>query len=260
MKIALIQMDVKFEKIEENFKNALNSMKKVLAVTPKNKPDVLVLPELFSTGFFPLGVEKFADKNGENLKEIFGKFAKENSVNIVAGSIITKKNGEIFNTCYVFDRSGAVVCEYDKMHCFSPMGEDEKFSSGSEVAKFELDGVVCSVAICYDLRFCELARSAAIMGIRVLFITAQWPSERLNHWVILNKARAIENQIFVCGVNGCGSAGEVKFGGNSLLIDPNGDEILHLSSQEDVKTAQIDPNFPKKFDTLKDRKAKFYKI
>ena len=271
-KIALIQADIKFRKNDENYQNLLNLMNLAMA----EKPDFIVLPETLNCGFFTSkNLVEFCDKDGSKTKEIFSKFAKQNSVNIVAGSVMNLKNDKIYNSNFVFNRNGEVVSEYDKIHTFSPAREDEIITSGENYGVFELDGVKCAVAICYDLRFCEFIKSLCGVGRNdenradLLFIPAQWDEKRINHWKILNFARAVENQVFVCSVNGSGeiinAKGEKKgkFGGNSLLISPNGDEILNLGEFQSVKTAMIDldeiQQIRAKIDISKDTKFKISK-
>ena len=274
-KIALIQADIKFRKNDENYQNLLNLMNLAMA----EKPDFIVLPETLNCGFFTSkNLVEFCDKDGSKTKEIFSKFAKQNSINIVAGSVMNLKNDKIYNSNFVFNRNGEVVSEYDKIHTFSPAREDEIIASGKNYGVFELDGVKCAVAICYDLRFGDFIKSLCGAGqgenseknrADLLFIPAQWDEKRINHWKILNFARAVENQVFVCSVNGSGeiinAKGEKKgkFGGNSLLISPNGDEILNLGEFQSVKTALIDldeiQQIRAKIDISKDTKFRISK-
>lgn len=260
MRICMIQMKVEMANPDENFKNALKLMNKAM----EDKPDVLVFPETLNTGFFPTNLKKYCDKNGKKTKEIFSKFAKENCVNIVAGSVADMRGEKIYNSSYIFDKNGENIVLYDKVHKFSPSGENAIFEGGDGVVNFVVDGVKCSVVICYDLRFCEFIKTAVLKGVDILFIPAQWPLVRNLHWTILNKARAIENQIFICAVNGCGDGNGIKFGGNSLLINPYGEEILHFGENEEVKTAPIDLNILEKIrseiNISSDRRASLYKI
>lgn len=260
-KVSLIQMDVALSKPEENYKHAVELMTKAMA----DKPDILVLPEGINAGFFPKeGLKELADVDGKKTKEVFGTFAKENNVNIVAGSVANKKGEHIFNTLYAFDREGNVVCEYDKVHGFTPAKEHDYFKGGENVFNFELDGIKCSAVICYDIRFGELIRTATVKGVDLMFIPAAWPLIRNHHWVTLNTARAIENQMYVAAVNQCGYAGETKFGGNSLLINPWGEEILHLGTDEEIQTGEIDLEIIKgireSINVFRDRKPEYYKI
>lgn len=237
IKISLIQMDVQFARPETNYNRAVKLMEQAL----KDTPDILVFPETMNVGFFPAeDLRKLADVNGQKTKDVFGSFAKQNRVHIVAGSVANRKGEHIYNTLHVFNREGQLVCEYDKIHSFTPANEHQYFKGGNKVVTFELDGICCSAVICYDIRFPELVRAAALRGVELLFVPAQWPLARNHHWVTLAAARAIENQMFVCAVNACGYAGEIKYGGNSLLLNPWGEEICHLGTQEEIQTAEID--------------------
>ncbi len=260
LKLSLVQMSALMAKPEENFKHAVTLMNKAM----EEKPDVLVLPETLNTGFFPReNLESFADPNGETAKEIFSKFSKEHSVNIVAGSVTTKKNGKIFNTSYTFDRQGNCISEYDKIHGFTPMSEHHFYQGGNHIVDFELDGVKCSTIICYDMRFCELVRAIALQGTELLFIVAHWPLIRKKHWLTLTTARAIENQMFVCAVNASSTDGDTKYGGNSILLDPWGEEICHLGEDESIGYGDVDLDIIKdiraSINVFRDRKPELYK-
>ena len=188
----------------------------------------------------------YCDRDGERAKKTFADLAKELNVNIVAGSIANEKNGEIYNTAFVFNREGEVVAEYDKTHLFTPMDEHKFFSFGKNLVTFELDGHKCGIVICYDIRFCELVRSLALRGIDMLFMVSQWPLVRTSHIVTLTKARAIENQMFVVCCNSCGKTPDAVFGGHSQIIDPWGEVLGAAGEKQEVITADCD------FGTIKD--------
>lgn len=260
-KIALLQMDVAMAEPEKNFKHAVALMEKAM----KQQPDILVLPETFNVGFFPTeNLKELSDIDGAETKKLFGGFARKYSVNIVAGSVANVKGGEVYNTAYVFDRDGNCICEYDKVHGFTPSEEHKYFKGGTEIKLFKLDGVSCSMVICYDVRFPELIRTATVQGVDLFFIPAQWPLIRKLHWVTLNTARAIENQMYLCAVNGCGYAGKVKYGGNSLLISPWGEEICHLGENEEIQVLEIDMDVIKgireNINVFRDRKPEYYHV
>ena len=215
---------------EENFAHATN----LIHASMVAKPDVLVLPETWNTGFFPKeNLLQLSDTDGEMMKTRIGALAKQHHVNIVAGSVSNERHGKVFNTAMVFDRSGACIAGYDKTHLFSPMGEDDYYTPGDHLCRFSLDGIRCGIVICYDIRFPELVRSLALQGIDVLFVVSQWPKERIYHLRSLTTARAIENQMFVVCCNSCGTAGETVYGGNSTVIDPLG-KILTLAGETEV--------------------------
>ncbi len=262
-KICLIQMDVLLDEPKKNYEKAVALMEKAMA----EAPDVLVLPETLNTGFFPSPDEKLkalSDENGETTKKVFGDFAKEHHVNIVAGSVSVLENDKVYNRSYVFDREGQVIASYDKIHGFSPMGETKSYTGGDSLVHFELDGIPCSMAICYDIRFCELIRTEALRGVDLFFLPAAWPLVRKEHWVTLSKARAIENQMYFCAVNECGKAGATQYGGNSLMISPLGEEMAHLGEGEDMATVEIDTDviqgIRESINVFRDRRPELYHV
>ena len=222
---------------EENFAHATDLIHAAMVA----KPDVLVLPETWNTGFFPKeNLLQLSDTDGEMMKARIGALAKQHHVNIVAGSVSNERDGKVFNTAMVFDRSGACIAGYDKTHLFSPMGEDDYYTPGDHLCRFSLDGIRCGIVICYDIRFPELVRSLALQGIDVLFVVSQWPKVRIYHLRSLTTARAIENQMFVVCCNSCGTAGETVYGGNSAIIDPWGQTVASAGESESILTGECD--------------------
>ena len=237
MKIACLQMDVRLGAAAFNLARARGLCEEAAA----RGADVLLLPETFNLGFFPReDLPALADPEGERVRGTFGELAERLGVNIVAGSAVTRRGDRVYNTAYVFDRTGACVASYDKTHLFTPMGEHEYFTPGDHLCTFTLDGVSCGLIICYDLRFPELTRSLALRGIDLLFAPAQWPAVRVAHWQTLNRARAIENQIFLACCNGCGTAGETVYGGFSAVYDPWGTVLAEAGPGEEIILADCD--------------------
>ncbi len=235
MKISCIQMDMVLGAVEENFSRAQYLVR---TAAEKERPDVIVLPETWNTGFFPEDLEALADRDGERTKAVFSPLARELHVNIVCGSVANKRPDGFYNTAYVFDRSGEVVAQYDKAHLFTPSGEHEHFRSGSHTCRFDLDGHACGLIICYDIRFPELTRSLALEGIELLFVPAQWPAKRTMHLDTLARARAIENQMFLVLCNS--AARDTACGGHSAVIDPWGEYLAQAGGGQETITAQAD--------------------
>lgn len=230
MKLALVQMGVRLGEPAFNRSMAAERIQQAA----EGGADTVVLPETWNLGFFPgEDLERLAEEEGGESRALLSRLAARFGINLVGGSLITKRMGKVYNTAYVMDRSGAQIAAYDKIHSFSPSGEHRHFHPGDQLCTFRLDGVVAGLVICYDLRFGELARLLALQGAQILFVPAQWPGVRLEHWAILNRARAVENQVFVAGVNGCGAAGALRYGGGSLLVDPLG-EVLAEGGEEDA--------------------------
>ncbi len=224
MKISIAQFKSKLGAVDENFSSA----ERLLAAA-KNS-DVILLPELWSTGYYPTPVENFADTDGTRTKNFLCAAAKKFSVNIIGGSVIVNDGGKIFNRSFVVDRGGKILAAYDKTHLFSFAGEDKVFCAGEKISVFELDGVKCGVAICYDLRFPEFIRKIALAGAEILFIPAAWSLKRLTPRQILTKARAIENQIFVVFANSSGI---------SEVVNPRGEVVAESGRGEEILSAEI---------------------
>lgn len=227
MKISIAQFKSKLGALDENFSTAER-----LIAAAKNS-DVILLPELWSTGYYPTPVENFADADGKRTKNFLGAMAKKFSVNIVGGSVIVSDGGKIFNRNFVADRRGKIISAYDKTHLFSFAGENEVFSAGKNFSTVALDEIFCGVAICYDVRFPEFIRKISLAGAKILFVPAAWSLKRLTPRQILTKARAIENQIFVAFANSAGL---------SEIINPRGEVIAQSGRDEEILTAEIDLN------------------
>lgn len=258
MKLTCIQMDMTLGAPEANFARAEALVRQAAA----ERPDVIVLPETWNTGFFPADLAASADADGARTKAVFGPLAKELGVNIVCGSVATRRGEDFFNTAYVFDRTGALIAEYDKTHLFSPSGEDRHFRAGDGLCLFRLEGRTCALIICYDLRFPELARTLALRGAEMLFIVSQWPAVRLMHLQTLSRARAIENQMFVCLCNS--AASDTQCGGHSALIAPDGAYLAQAGEGETILSGEADfsviDGIRASINVFRDRRAGLYRL
>lgn len=235
MKIAAVQMDIAFGKPDANFGKVAEYLEEAV----QNGAETIVLPEMWNTGYALTELEELADSS-ERTVEFLKTFAKEHGVNIVGGSVSTKKQGGFFNTMYVVNQGGEVVSEYDKAHRFGLMDEHIHLEEGDGLGTFELDGAVCGGVICYDIRFPEWIRAQALNGAKVIFVPAEWPEARIDHWRVLLQARAIENQCFVVAVNRIGHDPKNEFGGSSMVIAPWGEIRLDMKKQEGIGYAEID--------------------
>ncbi|MDI6601521.1 MAG: carbon-nitrogen family hydrolase [Thermoanaerobacteraceae bacterium] len=264
MEVSIIQMDIVPDIVpgepQKNYTHALELMGEAM----KDHPDVMILPEMFNTAYAFNFIDRVGDREARTLKELFVPFIKDTSVNVIAGSISNFTNDGLYNTAIVFSRDGRVVCEYDKVHLFGLMDEDKYLMGGQSLGLFEVDGVPCGVIICYDLRFPELTRLLALKGAKALFIPAEWPQPRLEHWRILQRARAIENQLYVISCNRVGKKGDDVFFGHSMVTDPWGEILCELSDKEEIKTIEIDlksvDEVRNKIPVFKDRRADVYTL
>ena len=257
MKIACVQMDIAFGEPEVNFEKVEAYLQEAAA----NGAETIVLPEMWNTGYALTELEALADGNGRTL-EFLQDFAKQHSVNIVGGSVSTKKRDGFYNTMYVVDKTGNRVSEYDKAHRFGLMDEHIHLEEGAGLGTFELGGTVCGGVICYDIRFPEWIRAQALNGAKVIFVPAEWPEARIDHWRILLQARAIENQCFIVAVNRIGSDPKNEFGGSSMVIAPWGEIRLDMAKHEGVGYADIDlaevEDVRKRIPVFADRREKLY--
>lgn len=262
MKVSCIQLDMKFCDVRGNYARV---QELIYNTVKKENTDVVVLPETWSTGYYPQNdLMSFCEADGAEIKKTFSLIADNLNVNIVAGSIANIKNGRVYNTSYVFNRNGEIAGEYDKTHLFTPMDEHRFFEYGEKITTFSLDGHKCAVIICYDIRFPELVRSFALEGIEMLFVVSQWPEKRIEHLKTLSRARAIENQIFVAVCNSCGCADKVRFGGHSMIIDPWGNVLASAGEAEKIITADCDfgkiEEIRNSINVFNDRKPGLYSI
>lgn len=261
MKISCIQMNMKLGCPGENYAHA----KALITKAAKDSPDVILLPEAWNTGFYPpAGLRDMAEGAQERTSSEIGSLARQYGINIIAGSISSIKQGCLYNTAMVFDRSGRCIASYDKTHLFSPMGENELYTPGSSLCTFPLDGVPSGLIICYDIRFPELVRSLALSGMDMLFTVSQWPDVRISQFHTLAAARAIENQVYVACCNSCGCTSTTRFGGNSILIDPLGRTIARAGTGQEILSGEFDlsrlPGIRSAIPVFKDRRADIYSL
>lgn len=236
MKIAAIQIHSVLGGVDENYASVDKAMKDAV----HQGAELLVLPEMWNTAFYPSNVKAMADIKGQRTQQFLSAFAEHYGVAIVGGSVATRQKDGLYNTTYVVDHKGQVVSEYNKVHLFSLGKEGDFFRPGNKANVFTLNNTPMASLICYDIRFPEWARTAALAGAQVLFVPAAWPRERLAHWRVLNTARAIENQCFVVAVNACGPTGEYTFAGHSLVIDPLGNILAEAGESDEILCIDMD--------------------
>ena len=236
MRVCALQMDVK-----RGDRDANHAAVRRLAVEAKKLclPDVIVLPELWSTGYALEQAAGLADERGD--AAFLGGLARELGTAFAGGSVLAEDGGRIFNRAQIIDREGRYAASYDKIHLFRLMDEDSFLAPGRRVSLFDLDGLRCASVICYDIRFCELPRRLAVEGAECLFVSAEWPSPRAEHWRTLLRSRAIENQMFVAACNRCGVTGRTEFAGYSALIAPDGTVLAEAGRGEEIIWADFDP-------------------
>lgn len=244
--LSLVQSSTRWHDPEANFKNCDKLVDTV------SHSDFILLPEMWSTGY-TMQAHKFHNSADEAV-DLMQNWSKTKEA-VVAGSIIVKDGDSYYNRLYVVEK-GEVIQTYDKKHLFGFAGEDRIYESGNSQLFFDIKGWKVCGNICYDLRFPVWARNAS--NYDLLFYVANWPNPRLVAWDTLLKARAIENQAYVVGVNCCGKdAWDNEYDGHSAAYDSFGTIITDEMNGEGVTSCIITKEHLKtardKFPFLKDR-------
>lgn len=253
MKIKTIQFKPTDGKKQKNLKK----IKTLFKENDFKDTDLVLLPELWSTGAKFNEFEKLSEKIPGKTTELLSKLAKQNDIYLAAGSIVENHKNELYNTLPFFNRKGELIETYRKIHLFSYTEEDKYLKPGKEIKTLKIDETKLGLTTCYDLRFPTQYRKMAINGVEVFLCPAAWPKARKHHWRILNEARAIENQAYLISCNRRGKYKENEFTGNSYIIDPIGN-VVNKSDNNKFLEARINLKKPSKtresFPTLKDYK------
>ncbi|MFD0316199.1 carbon-nitrogen family hydrolase [Streptomyces flavalbus] len=222
--------------------------------------DLVVLPELWTTGAF--AYPDFATE-AEPLEgptyEAMAKAASDAGVWLHAGSIPERDpDGPLYNTSLLFSPAGELTATYRKIHRFGfDKGEAVLMGAGRDLVTARLPNATVGLATCYDLRFPELFRGLVDAGADVLVIPAGWPERRREHWTLLARARAVENQSFVLACGTAGTHAGVPQAGHSIVVDPWGDVLAEAGPGEETLTVSIDVGkvaaTREQFPALKDR-------
>ena len=231
LKITVFQAYLFWENAEKNLQNLGLRLSSI-----REKTDLIVLPEMFSTGF-SMNSEKLAEEmDGRSMKWMLEQAKKFACV--VTGSLIIKENKKYYNRL-IWMRQDGSYDYYDKRHLFGLGEEDKHYTAGNKKLFVELHGWKICPVICYDLRFPVWLRNKGD-DYDILLVVANWPERRSLHWRTLIPARAVENQAYVVAVNRVGHDGnEVYHSGDSMCIDPNGTVIYYKPNDEDLYTFSI---------------------
>ncbi|MDX2146684.1 MAG: nitrilase-related carbon-nitrogen hydrolase [Planctomycetota bacterium] len=264
MRIHLVQHDIAWEQAAQNRAH----VSELLATATLAPGDLVVLPEMFDTGF-SFNVERTADESGTTLA-FLGEQARHFRCWFIAGRTVrapkdaregagdNSERPRGINRASVIDPEGSEVCTYDKIHLFSPGGEPERFVPGQEARVFDWPGnpeagraadpgrpakrgLRVQPTICYDLRFPELFRAGLLMGAELIVVIANWPAGREAQRRAMLVSRAIENQAFVVGVNRVGRDPKLEYAGGSIVLSPKGEELAEAGTSECVLSCELDP-------------------
>ena len=236
MNVIAIQFDIAWEDKEANF----DRVRRLLAGAVPGKDSLVVLPEMFATGF-SMNAEAIAEPYGGPTEQFLASTAKEFGVCLLAGAAMRGRDGRARNKALVFSPAGELLAYYAKMRPFTPGGESARYTAGERPVAFRWSDWMISPFVCYDLRFPEVFRRAAAAHQPHLFVViANWPVKRIHHWVRLLQARAIENQAYVVGVNRVGNDPQFAYTGRSILVDPHGEIFADAGDRECCLNAELD--------------------
>lgn len=253
MQLIGLQLDIVWEDKAANFA-------KVRELAAAAKPDpgaLLVLPEMFSTGF-SMNVAGIHESPARETEGFLSDLAKSSRCFVLGGLVVKQEDGRGRNEAAAFGPDGSPLARYAKIHPFSYGGETQHYAPGTEIVHFDWSGLAVTPFICYDLRFPEIFRAAVKGGTQLYAVIANWPEPREAHWLALLRARAIENQAYVIGVNRCGMDPKLRYSGRGQIIDPRGVVLADGANAPGFFSAEVDLGsllaYRKEFPALQDMK------
>jgi len=255
--VALVQMPIHPAAVERNIQTAADAV----ASAARRGADLVLLPELWACGYAREAWPGCASRLDAGVFARLAAWAQQHHV-ALGGSHLEQDGDRLYNTFALYGTEGRRWGVYRKIHRFLPMGEGI-LAAGTEVRIARTPWGKMGLAVCYDLRFPEMFRLQAVAGARLLLVVAEWPRVRIDHWRILLRARAVENQAFVAAVNAAGGPDAV-FGGNSMIVSPQGDVLAQADEAEALVLASIDLSqadaYRKSFPVLEHREPQAYHL
>lgn len=232
MNVTLIQTELFWEDIEANMNHFSTLINEVNELT-----DIIILPEMFATGFTMNAEKYFEIMDGKIVNWMKEKSIEKNAA--ICGSLIIKESNKYYNR-FVFVCPDGAIFTYDKKHLFRMGEEHNQFSSGTQQIIIDYKGFKILPTVCYDIRFPVWLRRTKKINYDMMIVVANWPERRAEHWKTLLQARAIENQSYVIGVNRIGNDGNgIYHAGDSSVINAKGEIIFQQTHQSFAKTVNI---------------------
>lgn len=236
MRVASIQMEITDRSKSENLAHAEELLKRA------EGSDLILLPEIWNTGYF-----SFDRYQGES-ETLTGETAERMSIMarrlgavLFAGSWVVKDEDGLYNTGFLFGRRGELLATYRKIHLFGfGSREQQILKRGKDIVTVKTELGTLGLATCYDLRFPELFREMMVRGAEIFLIASGWPYPRLEHWLLFNRVRALENLCFLVSANCVGVNQGIRFCGHSMVVDPWGIATAGGGDEETIVRADID--------------------
>jgi omega-amidase len=258
MKVAIVSLNQVWENKNANKERC----SKFITRAVEDNADLIIFPEMTLTGF-SMNISYIGEdiSNSDSIS-FFKSKAEKNNINIIFGFVL-KKGEKALNQLIFVPPNSTAISSYSKIHPFSYSGEDQYFNSGNSLITRNLGTHKMGFTICFDLRFPEVFQALSKKCFSIVNI-ANWPQNRIDHWTTLLRARAIENQVFMIGVNRIGIDGNnISYVKSSQIVDPEGKIIIPLYSEYEYDLYDYDPDFVKQartsFPMKNDRKIEFYK-
>ncbi len=253
IRITAIQLEVKDQSKQDNLATVLRLLDEAPAA------DLLLLPELWPTGFFSFDNYRTDSEevDGPLIIALREKIA-EKAVHALIGSFVERDGDHFYNTSLLLGPDGRILARYRKIHLFGFQSREKQLlTAGGEVRVVDLPWGRASISTCYDLRFPELYRLMVDQGATFFLVASAWPLARLSAWQLFNQARAHENLAYLICCNCAGASQGNAFAGHSMIVDPLGNILAQGGETGEYVTAEIDPNLPirvrKEFSALDDR-------
>ncbi|MBI4522847.1 MAG: carbon-nitrogen family hydrolase [Deltaproteobacteria bacterium] len=236
MKVASIQMVISDEGKNTNLKRASELIDSVEGA------DLILLPEIWNIGYFAFNSYR---NEGEELEgptvSLLKEKAAKKSCYVFGGSFVRKSGDRLYNTSVLINPKGEVVAQYSKIHLFGFDSEEAKLlTRGEEICVVKTEIGAFGLSTCYDLRFPELYRKMALMGAEMFLVASAWPVPRVEAWLMLNRVRALENQVFLASSNCAGMNRGKQYVGRSMIVDPWGNPMVMGGDEESILEAKID--------------------
>lgn len=237
MTVVGLQTDIAWEDRLANFTRIGDLLD---ATIPPAKGSLLVFPELATSGF-SMNSGAVAEPRGGESERYFSGLARQLQCHVIAGIATQTENAASgANEAVCFGPDGGEIARYRKRNPFPLANEADHYPAGNEAVVFEINGWKVAPFICYDLRFPEPFREATALGAELLVVIANWPVVRVDHWITLLRARAIENLACVVGVNRSGSDPHLSYPGASLIVGPKGEVLAQAGEEACAIRAELD--------------------
>jgi predicted amidohydrolase len=236
MKVASIQMSVVEGDKTATIDKAIENIHRCEGA------DLIILPEIWNIGFmsFDRYIPEAEDRNGQTLTRL-REAAKKIGVYLHTGSFVEEKNGKYYNSSYLISPNGNILANYLKIHLYGYNSQETRLlTPGDTIVVADTPLGKIGLATCYDLRFPELFRKMVAQGTEIFLVCSAWPYPRLEHWLMLNRVRALENQCFLISSNSVGLNQGIQLVGHSMITDPWGTVMAGAGDNEIIIKAEVD--------------------